>query len=252
MFEDQAKPFLAHLDDLRTCLLGCLISLAAGMFAVVPFLPRILSALCRPLNVAGSVSENAGLLRGIDVSESFSTAFQMAFWVGLMVGFPGVIFFILRFLLPALRRHERRLIFLALGIGVVLFVFGVIMAYTLVLPVALQVMIRINEWLGIATEWRLSSFVTFSSHLLLLFGLAFELPVVLMVLGLLGLITSTPMRRYRSHVIVGIFILAMVMTPGPDVVSQIIMAVPMIVLYELCIWVIWLAERRKKAEVFCV
>lgn len=248
MLEDRAKPFLDHLDDLRSCLLGGLTCLAAGMAVVVPFLPRILDALRRPLRQAVAVPGNSALLQGIDVSESFSTAFQMAFWTGLMVSLPGVGFFLLRFLLPALRGRERRVVLGALGGGVLLFGLGVSLAYTVVLPVALQVMIRLNTWLGVATEWRLSSYVTFSSHLLLLFGLAFELPVVLLVLGLLGLVQSGQMRRLRSHVIVGIFVLAMILTPGPDVFSQVIMAVPMVILYELCIWVTWLSERRRQAE----
>lgn len=245
MFEDRAKPFLEHLEDLRSCLLGCIVCIVIGMAAVVPWLPKILAALKRPLEQAVSISGAMPELQGIDVSESFSAAVQMAFLGGLIISLPGVVFFLMRFLMPALRVRERRVVLFSLLAGVALFVFGVVLAYVIVLPVALQVMMRLNEWLGVSTEWRLSSFVAFASRLLMLFGLAFELPVVLLVFGLLGLTKSAQMRRFRSHVIVGIFVLAMIMTPGPDVLSQIIMAVPMVALYELCIWATWLAERRR-------
>lgn len=244
--EDRPKPFLEHLEDLRACLLGAIACLAAGFVVAIPFLPRILALLRWPLLVAEGDGSKTMLLQGIDVSESVSTSFQIAFWAGLLASLPGVLFFVFRFFLPALRRHEKRIVFFAFGLGVFLFVLGVALAYSVVLPVALQVMIRINNWLGVSTEWRLSSYVTFSSHLLLLFGLAFELPVVLLALGAFGLIRSASMRRFRSHVIVGIFVLAMVMTPGPDVFSQVIMAVPMVILYELCIWATWFSERRRR------
>ncbi len=246
MPEDRPKPFLDHLEDLRTCLLGAIACLAAGFIIVIPFLPRVLALLRLPLLVAGNEYSEAAILQGIDVSESVSTSFQIAFWAGLLISLPCILFFVFRFLLPAMRRHEKKIVFFTLGLGVFLFILGVTLAYTVVLPIALQVMIRINNWLGVSTEWRLSSYVTFSSHLLLLFGLAFELPVVLLALGALGLISSASMRRFRSHVIVGVFILAMIMTPGPDVFSQIIMAVPMVTLYELCIWITWFAERRRR------
>jgi len=118
------------------------------------------------------------------------------------------------------------------------------MGYFLTLPVALKVMIGLNAWMGVRPEWTVTSYVSFALQLLLAFGLVFELPILLLVLGRLGVVTSAQLREKRRHAIVGLFVVAMLLTP-PDVFSQLVMAVPLVVLYEVCIWLIRATERTR-------
>jgi len=111
--------------------------------------------------------------------------------------------------------------------------------------VALRVMLRLHQWMGIQVWWTVTSDVAFAVQLLIAFGLALELPMIIMVLGYLGIVSSTMLRAKRPYAIVVLLILAMVLTPGPDVFSQVILAVPLILLYELCILATRLFERKR-------
>jgi sec-independent protein translocase protein TatC len=119
------------------------------------------------------------------------------------------------------------------------------MGYFVTLPVALELMLRINRWLGVRCEFvELGDYVSFVLKLLICFGLAFELPVIVLALGTVGVVNSGQLRRYRRHVIVGLLVAAMLLTP-PDPVTQLLMAAPMALLYEACIWLVRLIERRR-------
>jgi len=157
-----------------------------------------------------------------------------------------LIFFAIRFVFPGLTRHERRVVSFALWAAASLFVLGVSLGYALMLPMALRVMLSLHTWMGVRAEWVITSYTTFALQLLLAFGLVFELPVILVVLGRLGIVNAAFLRHYRRHAIVVLLIVAAVLTP-PDVVTQIVMAAPLIVLYEACIWVIAAGERPKRS-----
>lgn len=237
---DERKPFLEHLEDLRVVLIRCALAIAGGMAIALIYTPSILAILKRPLE---GLVENADVfLRSIEVAGAFTATLRIAFWSGLVLASPVLVLIVGAYLVPALTPAERR----ALGgvgiLSVLLFVAGVGMGYAFTLPFALRAMFGLHGWLGIAAEWTLTSYVTFATQLLIAFGLAFELPVVLLVLGRLGLISSSTLRRFRRHAIVAILTIAMILTP-PDIFSQILMGVPLILLYEVCIWVIWGWER---------
>ncbi len=240
--DDDRKPFLAHLEDLRRVLLRAALALATGMAVALAFTPQILALLKAPL--AGCVPDPGAFLRSIEVAGAFTATLRIAFWSGLVMAAPALVLVVGYYLLPALTESERR----ALGgvgvVSVVLFALGVWMGYRYTLPFALQAMFALHGWLGIAAEWTLTSYVTFTTQLLVAFGLAFELPVVLLILGRLGLVGAAGLRAYRRHAIVGILILAAVLTP-PDIFSQLLMALPLLLLYEACIWIIWGWERAK-------
>jgi len=241
--EDQPKPFLEHLADLRMTLLGCLAALGVGMAIVMPFAPRLFILLRAPLAKVTEHPEQ--FLRSLEITGGFSIALQIVLWGGLLVSAPFITFLLARFVLPGLTRLERKAILGSLGFVVALFILGVGIAYFITLPVALKIMLGLHAWLGIRAEWTAVSYVSFAVKLLLAFGLAFELPVVVVVLGDLGIVSAAFLRSKRRHAVVVILILAMLLTPGPDVFSQVVMAVPMMLLYEACIWIVWLAERKK-------
>jgi len=244
--EDQPKPFLEHLADLRMTLLGCLAAWGIGMAIIGPFVPRLFAILRAPL--AKITEHPEQFLRSLEITGGFSIAMQIVLWGGLLVSAPFITFLLARFILPGLTSLERKVIVRSLGFVVALFILGVGIAYFATLPVALKIMLDLHAWLGIRAEWTAISYVSFAVKLLLAFGLAFELPVVIVALGYLGIVSAAFLRSKRRHAIVIILILAAVLTPGPDVFSQLVMAMPMILLYEACIWIIWLAERKKRDD----
>lgn len=244
--ERHTKPFLDHLEDLRHALLRCLAVLAAAVVLAFPFAPRILVLLKRPL--LGVVPDPDRFLQSLEVSGAFSVSLAVAFWSGLLVSAPFLCYFIGAFVFPGLTRREQRVILRAAGLAGLLFLAGVAIGYRWTLPVALNVMLGLHRWMGIVALWTVSSYVTFALQLLLGFGLVFELPVLLLILGVLGLVSSRQLRRARRVAILAAVVLGAILTPGPDVFSQVLMALPLILLYELCVWLVWAAERRRGRE----
>ncbi len=236
----EAKPFLAHLEDLRTVLLRCAMVITVGVALAIPLTPWVLGLLRAPLE--GLVPDPARFLRSLEVVGAFSASIRIALWLGMIFASPGLVAVLGNYLLPALTPVERKAATLFTGGGVVLFGVGVWMGYRFTLPFALAAMLQLHGWLGVEAEWTLSSYVVFTSQLLIAFGLAFELPVLVLVLGRLGFVSSSTLRTYRRHAIVGILILAAILTP-PDVFSQMMLAIPLTALFEGCIWIIRAWER---------
>ena len=242
----EMKSFLEHLEDLRNTLLRSLLALGIGISVVIPFIPAILDLLKAPL--VGMVPDPDRFLRSLEVAGAFTVAMRIAFWSGLLLSMPFILIFVGGFVFPALTRKEQRVIRKACALAVILFAFGVLLGYYFTLPFALRAMFVLNEWLGIAAEWTLSSYVAFTTQLLIAFGLSFELPVVLLVLGRLGIITAAQLRSGRRVAIIVILIIGAILTP-PDVVSQLIMSIPLLILYEVCVWMVWGWERKAQREV---
>ncbi|HMP77446.1 MAG TPA: twin-arginine translocase subunit TatC [Kiritimatiellia bacterium] len=237
---EDRKPFLAHLEDLRVVLLRSAAALLVAMGIALVYTPEILGLLKAPLH--GVVTDPDTFLRSIEVAGAFTATLRIAFWSGVVLAAPFLVIFIGAYLVPALTASERRAVSGVGVLSVILFVAGVAMGYFFTLPFALRAMFLMHGWLGVVAEWTLTSYVLFATQLLVAFGLAFELPVVILVLGRLGIISSTWLRTYRRHAIIVILLLATVLTP-PDVFSQLLMAIPLAALYEACVWIIWSWER---------
>ncbi len=239
---DAPKPFLDHLEELREVIFRSLFVFVIGVAAAVPLAPGIFRLLRVPLS--GVTDSPEQFLRSIEITGGFTILMQIVLWTGLIFSSPLILFFLGRFVIPALSGKERRGLAVGMTLAAVLFLFGVMLGYGMALPVALRVMLRIHTWLSIQPEWTINSYVAFSMRLLFAFGLAFELPVVILVLGWLGVVSSAILRDKRRHAMVVILILAAVMTP-PDIFSQLVMGIPMILLYELCVWAVWMMERKR-------
>ncbi len=240
--DDEPKPFLEHLEEFRFTLFRCLIALALGMAVAAPLTPLTLGLLKAPL--VGMVEDPDRFLRSLAVAGAFSTIIRITFWSGLILSAPFLVLFLGQFIFPGLTQLERRHLAAAGGGSGVLFLLGVALGYSITLPVALRVMMRLHDWLGIQAEWTVTSYVAFTVHLLIGFGLAFQLPVVVLLLGSLGILDVEQLKSKRRHVFLGLLVLAMLLTP-PDVITQLIMAVPLYGLYEVSIWILWWAERRR-------
>jgi sec-independent protein translocase protein TatC len=225
--------------------LGCAAALLLGMLLAVMFVPQILALLRAPLS---SVTDEPEMfLRSLEVTGAFVIALQLAFWSGLTLSAPFLALLLARFVFPGLTRRERRALSAACVLALCLFAVGALLAYYVVLPLALKVMFGLHARLGIRAEWTIVSYVAFACQLLIAFGLAFELPLFIAALGYIGLVRSAQLRQHRPHVIVAVMVLAAVLTP-PDVFSQVLLTIPMLALYEICILAVRLFERRRAAR----
>lgn len=241
----ERKPFLDHLEDLRRTLLRSVSALLLGMLIAIPLAPHIFRLLRWPLEAAtGNVDD---YLWTWDFFGGMKIALQVVFGSGLVFSAPFILYFVWDFVVPALKRRERAVIKRAFGFAAALFAFGVFIGYRLCLPVAIKAMMGVGSWIGVRNQWTVTSYMTIALQLLLAFGLIFELPVILAILGALGVIRSSQLRRFRRHVMVALVVVAAVLTPDPSIVSQLFMAVPLLVLYEVCIWVIYAMEKRRAA-----
>jgi sec-independent protein translocase protein TatC len=189
----------------------------------------------------------SGMLTSLRPTETFMLSMKLAFFAGIVLAFPLLLMFILQFVLPGLHENERKVLWPAMAIGFGLFLGGVLFAYFLVLPKALLFFYEWSGKLGVSNEWRIGEYITFATQFTLLFGLSFELPVVVMVLVKLGLLTYDTMSRTRAYAMVAIFVAAAIITPTPDIMTLNLMALPMLVLYEICIWLAWF-DRKKARE----
>lgn len=242
---DPPRPLLEHLNDLRRCVVGVAASWVLAVVVVVPFCPAILARLSAPLAAAGVVPGD--LLRGMRLESGFAVMLDIMVWGGTALSLPVALFFVVRFVFPGLTRSERRAVAGSLFLSGGLFASGVWLCYAWILPKAIQGFMGVNDWLGFKLgPIVLEGYVDIVLKMILAFGLAFQLPLLLLLLGWIGVLSASMLRSKRPYAIVAIFVLAAILTP-PDAVSQIAMAAPMCLLYEVCIVLIWLRERARSA-----
>ena len=191
---------------------------------------------------------NIRMMSALKPTETFMLSMKLAFFAGIVLAFPLLLLFILQFVLPGMHANEKRMLWPAMTIGFGLFVGGVCFAYFLVLPKALLFFYEWSAQLGVSNDWRIGEYITFATRFTLLFGLSFELPVVVMVLVKLGILTYESMTRTRTYAVVAIYIAAAIITPTPDIMTLNLMALPMLVLYEICIWLAWF-DRKKNRDI---
>ena len=234
---DPPQPLLVHLLALRQMVFQMALAWICCAIIAGIFSPSILAWLKSP------AAADQKLLQGLDLTSGFDVFLSIAVWGGTAISFPFLVNAILRFVFPALTKKEKFVILSILIIGTFFFLGGATLAYSKTLPVIVTALQDINNWMGLPVETvRIEGYIAIVLKTIIAFGLVFQMPIVLFVLGWMGLVTSEGLRKHRRGAIVLFFILAMFLTP-PDPMSQIIMAVPLCLLYELSIWAIWLRER---------
>jgi sec-independent protein translocase protein TatC len=228
------KPFVEHLDDLRQVVLRSGLFLLLGLLIAIPLAPTIFALVRGPFDRAGLDV----VLRVTQVGGGLSILLRIVLWAGLILSLPFVVMAVGGFVIPGLSLREKTLVYRGGAASIGLFAMGILMAYQWTVPVALRMMARIEGWLGTPADfWETAGYVSFVLKLLLAFGLAFQLPLLVYMLGSMGIITSRQMRDKRRHVAVGLLVVGMIMTP-PDPLTMILMAAPLIALYEICIWLV--------------
>ena len=234
--DDRPRPLLEHLAELQKCVLRCLLVWGVCVMLVGPFCPRILEWLQAPLAVAGHDPHKLITVLTIDAGIAF--VFQTMLWGGTILSLPLLIFFISRFVFPGLQPVERRWVVGVLVTAGVFFLAGVATCYRYVVPLGLEALIAVDRWLGVQFgPLRLDDYAKIVFQMVLAFGLSFELPLLLVILGWMGVVTAAFLREKRRHAIVINFAIAMLLTP-PDAVSMVMMGVPLCIVYEICILLI--------------
>lgn len=231
--------FLSHLVELRSRLLKSVAAILLVLLALIPFANRLYAQLAEPLLANLPVG---GSMIATEIASPFLIPLKLAFCVAFVIAMPFVLFQLWRFVAPGLYRQEQRLAMPLLISAVVLFYVGCAFAYFLVLPAVFSFMAHIAP-AGVAVMPDISHFLDFVLVLFIAFGLCFEVPVVLVLLVALGVVEPDQLARGRSYAIVGAFVLAAILTP-PDVMSQLLLAIPMCLLYEAGILASRLVARR--------
>ncbi len=192
----------------------------------------------------GQGREALKLMGAFQPGEAFMLSLSLSFFGGLIISFPLLMYFALRFIIPGLLENERRLLYKCVAAGFGLFLAGVSFAYFAVLPRVLSFFYSYSLDMGIANDWRIGYYLTFAAKLVFVFGIVFELPVIIMPLVKLGVLTYERMRRTRAYALIGCLTAALFLAPAPDPGTMLIMAAPMYALYELCIIFAWMDARR--------
>ena len=225
--EQQKLTVLEHLEELRQRLIKTVIGVAIATVASFIFTRQLLMILKLP---AGDIQ-----FITIEATEGFSTYFKVAFYSGLALATPVILYQAIMFLTPGLTRHERRYIKYLLPGALFCFVLGVVFAYYIALPPALRFLIPFLS--EIATpQIRIGNYISFVTTLLFGTGAVFETPIVIFFLAKLRIVNYRMLSKNRKYALLGAFVVAAVITPTPDPVTQSLVAIPLLLLYEAGIW----------------
>ena len=243
--EESRAPLLDHLLELRRRLLWSIAALGLAFLLCLYFARPIFAFLVHPLVRAGQ-----GKIIYTQIFEAFFVELKVAFFAALMLSFPVIANQLWQFVAPGMYRREKQALLPFLLATPLLFTLGAAMAYYLAIPLALHYLLGFQGNLGGIQQEALPSvgnYLTFVMQFLFGFGLAFLLPVLLMLVERAGLVTRAQLVGARRYAIVGCFAIALVLAP-PDAGSMAMMAVPLVLLYELSLVGIWFTERRRARE----
>lgn len=241
--EHEKLPFTAHLEELRRRLIASFAAVGIGFVLCYTVKETLFEILTRPLI---EVMPNDGKIIFTGLPEAFFTYLKVSFLAGLMLSAPVLLYHFWMFVAPGLYRKERHLLLPILFLSSVFFVGGALFGYFVVFPFGFQF------FLGFATEHiqalpSMREYLSFAAKLLLAFGLVFEMPLVITALARLGIVSPEQLKRFRKYAVVVFFAGSAIITP-PDVVTQVMMALPLMLLYEISIFSARMFRRRKTAS----
>jgi sec-independent protein translocase protein TatC len=255
--ESTRAPLLDHLSELRDRLLWSVVSVVVGFVICFGFWHFILRGLLLPYeNAVIAVKGVDALKNGMGLIytaplEAFLTQIKVALFGGIFLAFPVIALQLYRFIAPGLYSHEKKAFTPFIAMAPVLFTMGAAMAYFVVMPMVMQFSLRqeLNAGVGgvsVSYQGKISEYVGMITTLILGFGGCFQLPVVQLLLGRAGIVDGETWLKNGRYAIFGIFVVAAIVTP-PDVISQLALAIPLIVLYYLGAWMVKLGEPKDDA-----
>jgi len=239
----EKQPFLSHLEELRKRLVICAIGVGAGFVIAYIFAERLFQLLVAPLK---AVMPEGDQLIFTNLPEMFFAYIKVAFIAGIMAASPLIFYQLWMFIAPGLYRKEKKMAIPFVISSTILFVGGALFGYFVVFPFGFKFFIGFsNEYVKALPS--VKQYFSFSMKLLFAFGAVFELPVIIFFLSKMGIVTPQFLRQKRKYAILLTFALAAILTP-PDVITQCMMAGPLIVLYEIGILVSRIAQKKKEGR----
>jgi sec-independent protein translocase protein TatC len=241
---DKEMPFLDHLEEFRNRIIKALIALVVGMVICLFFSKPLLTILLWP-----TTRINVPLdIQVLKVQGMFMVTLEIAFFGGIIIGLPAILYQLWMFIAPGLYMHEKKYVPRIIISATILFLLGVAFAYFVIIPFALEFFIGLAPK-EIKANIAIDFYISFVVRILAVFGIIFQLPIMSYFLSKLGILKPSLMKKYRRHAIVGIFIVAAILTP-PDPFTQILLAIPLIILFEFSILIShWVNKsRNKKSE----
>lgn len=238
--EGREAPLVDHLEELRGRLIKSLLALAVGLLVAIAAGQPIIQWLIwqSPLSVTA-----------LSPTEVFSVWLRVGVWGGLILASPVILYQAIAFVLPALMPEERRYLWTLLPIGLLLFLIGIGFGYFVLLPLSLRFFITLNREVGIGEPiFPLKTYLDMIFAITVPLGITFELPVVVWGLSQVGIVTSAMLKRVRKFSVLLVFIVAAFLSPGGSPVDQVLMAIPLLLLYEASILVARAVERRKARQ----
>ncbi len=251
---DKPMPFMQHFIELRSRLLMVIAGFFLAFLFSFHYAAQVYDFLAEPLYEAMLAKGHESprfIFTGL--TEAFFTQIKLSLWLAVFLTFPLFLSQLWKFIAPALYKAERKAFLPFIVATPILFFLGAAMAYYIVFPMAWQFFLGFETMGGggsgfsIELEAKINEYLSLVMSLILAFGLSFELPVLLVLLNRAGLVEAKTLAKGRRFAIVGILIFAAIVTP-PDVLSQILLAVPMYVLYEVAIWVCYFQEKAMRGQ----
>lgn len=236
---NESMPFLDHLEELRWRLIKSIASVLIGAVISFYFIDQIIEFLVKPTDAL----KNSMDLQVLKVQGMFMIKWSIALFGGIIISIPVLTFQIWKFVAPGLYIDEKKYIIPLIIFTFLSFLCGLIFAYMIVIPFSLSFFTSVG-FEGIQNNFSINYYFSFITWLMIGSGLIFELPVIVFILSVIGLLTPAFMRHYRRYAIVIILVLSAFITP-PDPVSLVLMSIPLLVLYEVSIGVSWLVNRKK-------
>jgi len=243
MTDDAKQPFMAHLEELRRRLVACAIAVGVGFVVSYVFSERLFQVLIMPLKAVMPEGER---LIFTNLPEMFFTYMKVAFLSGVLLMAPFIFYQLWMFVAPGLYQREKKYVIPFVVASTILFVGGSLFGYFVVFPFGFRFFIGFsNEYVKALPSVR--EYFSFAIKLLFAFGIIFELPVVIFFLTKMGMVTPEALRRQRKYAILLAFVVGAILTP-PDVITQFMMAIPLMALYEIGILVSVMARKKKEEK----
>lgn len=232
--------FMEHLGELRTRIMWSLVAAGIGIVIALFITDPVMRFISRPL-----LSMKTELVF-TSPTEAFWTWMKVAMMLGIFIAMPGILYQVWKFVAPGLHAHEKKYAAPFILVGSLLFLLGGVFAMLIIIPYASNFLVTFGQEKGWKPMLTVSSYTDFVIKFTLAFGLVFELPVVITILSLIGVVTPQFLSKNRKYAILINFIIAAVLTPTPDMINQTLMAGPLCILYEVGIICARLATRRRR------